>query len=159
MDHSHERIPQTHHPYYQTIHTQAESNYHLVKLHNPLISAQALFHQPLLHGMYEIPVQKGVGQQIQNFFDSVPDIIQSNVFFGNLQSSRHPDVVDGDVDCCNKYCNDKLQPRRFSIIREDDGDAVDNDLKQELNLLGTSTINNYRSLKEPLSYLESPKGD
>jgi hypothetical protein len=105
----HKPIPQTHHPNDQTIHTQTKSNNPHIKPYQAIILRKTLSHQPLLHDMYEIPIQQPIDDQVDAFLTAIPDIIEVYVFFRYLETGRHPDGVDGDIDCGNENGDADLQ--------------------------------------------------
>ena len=56
--------------------------------------------------------------------------------FGYLHARGHPDAVHGDINGGDEDGDGDLEAAGFALVGEEDRDAVDDDLKEELHLKG-----------------------
>lgn len=90
-----------------------EEQVHLIQT---IVLLQTVGDKPLLDNVNEVEVECGVHDCKDDLFDSIPDFIDVNEGFVNLQASRHPNAENADVD---SEKNEEAEPFEFGRVRTD----------------------------------------
>jgi len=64
----------------------------------------------------------------------MPNIGQQRLPVTYLEACRYPDAENADVDQCDDDCGYHSKASSSISVLENDSDAVDDDLRQQLNL-------------------------
>jgi hypothetical protein len=70
----------------------------------------------LLNHADEVPDQGSTSNKIYALFATLSNLVYPLVLGGDLKACRDPDVVYGDIDCCDKDCNSYFELCGFSTI-------------------------------------------
>lgn len=105
-----------------------------VELEQGPVLGHARVHELGLDQVDKVEVQAGVQEQEDGLFDAVPDVVDENVFLGDLQLGGDPDAEDGDVDEEDHGAAAPLEQPLGAPRRDEQGAAVDDDLDQAVQL-------------------------
>lgn len=116
------------------IHAQGNNDNRGVKVEQRLIFGHAIRHQLAFDEVQEVSIEDSVDNEVDSFLNTIPDSVDANVLIIDLQSCREPNTVDGDINSEDKGCGPPLDPKELSLVGDKDGESIDDDLKEALNL-------------------------
>lgn len=88
----------------------------------------------LLNCSHKIDVQYPVDTKVYGLLAAIPNIIDMDICFGYLKTGGYPDAVDRDIDGGNQDSNAGADLIAFGAVHEEDHYAVNDYLKEELDL-------------------------
>lgn len=116
------------------IHAQGDKDDDGVEVEQRLIFCHAIRHQFAFDQIQEVSVQDAVDNEVDGFLNTIPDSVDVNVLLVYLQSCGDPNTIDGDVDAEDSSCGPPFYPKELSLVDDEDGESIDDDLKEALNL-------------------------
>lgn len=116
------------------IHGKRETNDVHVELDQRIVFFQSGLDEVTTNHTNEIVVEGRIGDEVDDFFAPIPDLVDMNVTLIDLESRGKPNAIDRDVDACDQHGDTDFQIPGSYTIKHEDADPVDDNLEQELNL-------------------------
>lgn len=80
------------------------------------------------HNYYEVQVEGCIDEQVNDLFGTIPEFVDVDISFRDLQPRWHPNAIHRYVDSSDQERHVELQPPSSPLVREEDGASVDDDL-------------------------------
>lgn len=84
----------------------------------------------------EVEIQTAIDNKIDDFFASIPPLVDVDISFRYLQSCRNPDAIDRNINGRYECTDQDFEAVGFLFVGEEDAAAIDDDLEKELDLSG-----------------------
>ena len=105
-------------------------------MRQPLVLCKAVNNKIFADDVDEVEIQTAVDNKVNDFFASIPPLVDVDVSVRNLQSRRNPYAVNGNINGRYKCADEDFEAVCFLFVGEEDAAAVDDDLEEELDLSG-----------------------
>lgn len=105
-------------------------------MRQPLILRKAANNKIFANDVDEVEIQTAVDNEIDDFFASVPPLVDVYISFRYLQSRRNPYAVDRNINGRYECADEDFEAVCFLFVGEEDAASVDDDLEKELDLSG-----------------------
>lgn len=130
----HKRVGYRHGCNDHDIHEQRDGNDTLVEANQSVILSETVANEVRFDGLEKVPVECGIDDEVQEFLDTIPVLVDDVVLVADLETRWYPDGEDTEVDSSNEHGSGNHDLPRAPAVGDNDTDTVDDDLQQQLNL-------------------------